>query len=130
MTAELFQLLLSLAAVIILVLIVRTMRLGASPAFHEPDDARHAAAAMAEGFDPVDIGVDRDGTAALLADGKGRVLLLRAHGAHIAGRLLEASASARLEGETLVVDPADRRFGPVHLHLAEPERWQNLVNRL
>lgn len=130
MPAELVQLLLSLAAVIILVLVVRAMRLGTSPVLGGPDDARRAAALVADSFDAANIAVDRDGTAALLADGEGRVLLLRAHGAHVAGRFLEASASARLEGETLVVDPADRRFGPVHLHLAEPERWKNLVNRL
>lgn len=130
MAPELVQLLLSLAAVITLVLIVRAMRLGASPALDGPDDARRAAASVADDFDAIDMAVDRNGTAALLLDRKGRVLLLRAHGAHIAGRFLDAAASARLQGDALVVDPADRRFGPAHLHLAEPERWQKVVDRL
>lgn len=130
MPAELVQLLLSLAAVIILVVIVRAMRLGTSPVLRGPDDARCAAALVADSFDAANIAVDQDGLAALLADGQGRVLLLRAHGAHVAGRFLDGCASARLEGERLVVDPADRRFGPVHLHLAEPERWKKLVDAL
>lgn len=130
MAGELVQLLLSLAAVITLVLIVRAMRLGTSPVLSEPEDARRAAASIADDFDAVEVAIDQHGTAALLLDGKNRLLLLRAHGAHVAGRLLDASASARLDDGALVVDSADRRFGPVHLHLAEPERWQKLVNRL
>lgn len=130
MAAELGQLLLSLAAVAALVGIVFAMRLGSSPVLRGPDDAYRAATLIAHDFDAIDVGVDQAGTAALLLDNKGHVMLLRVHGAHVAGRFLDTSASARLEDGALVVDPADRQFGRVHLHLAEPERWQKLVDRL
>ena len=130
MPEELVQLLLSLAAVVVLVLIVRAMRLGAGPAMAGPDDARRAAALVADDFDPIDVAIDRSGAAALLLDRDGRILLLRTHGAHVAGRVLDMRATAWLEDEALVVDPADRRFGRVHLHLAEPEHWKTRVGRL
>lgn len=125
-----WQLLLSLGAIGALVFLVRALRLGSGPAFADEDDVRHAASHVADDFLPADIALDKGGTAALLADRQGRVLVLRAHGAHVAGRLLSPLARARMEEGRLVIDPADPRFGPVRLDIPDAERWKTRIERL
>lgn len=127
---EVWQLLLSLGAIAALVFLVRALRLGSDPAFVDEDDVRRAASHAADDFEPADIALDKSGAAALLADRHGRVLVLRAHGAHTAGRILDSMARARVEGGTLVIDPGDPRFGPVRLDIPDAERWKTRVDRL
>ena len=128
--AEVWQLLGSLGAIALLIVLVRAGRLGTSPSFGSEADVREAAVSVLDDFDAAEIAIDERGTAALLADRTGRVLLLRAHGAHVAGRLLAAPACATLAGDDLIVDPADPRFGRVRLAVAEPQRWKLLIDQL
>lgn len=128
--AEVWQLAGSLAAVAVLVLLVRLARLGPSPAFSDEEEARRAAALVIDYFEPKEIAIGKNRGGALLADEEGQVLLLRAHGAHHAGRLLLPPARAWLDGGDLMVDPADRRFGVVRLALPRPEDWLRRINRV
>ena len=77
----------------------------------------------ADSFEPVEIALDRAGRSALLRDGAGQILLLRQHGTHFAGRVLTPAAYARIDGEALVVDTAEKRYGGVRLELDDPSLW-------
>lgn len=127
--AELWQLLGSLGAVGLLVLLVRALRLGSSGAVDEAA-VRQAAATLAHDFDPVEVAFDPATGAALARGRDGRIMLLKVHGAHWAGRTLDRAASARYRGNTLLVDTGDRRFGLAHFHLPEADRWKTLIDRL
>ena len=67
---------------------------------------------------------------ALLRDADDRLLLIRQHGSHFAGRLLGENASARIENGTLIVDSGEQRYGAVRLAIADPEAWRDAIARL
>lgn len=114
----------SLIAILLLAWLSAWLRLGGAPRIRDEDHARQLADDALCGFTPIDIAIDRDGAAALLRDEAGRVMLLRRHGAHFAARLLDPSATVRLEHDRLVVAPADRWFAPAALDLgAAAPRW-------
>jgi hypothetical protein len=114
----------SLVAILLLAWISARLGLGGEPRIRDADHARQLADDALCGFTPTEIAIDRAGAAALLRDRAGRVMLLRRHGVHFAARLLEDSASVRLERERLVVAPADRWFGTAALDFGAPApRW-------
>ena len=92
--------------------------------------ARAAAREALDGFEPVTVARDREGHAALLRDADDRLLLLRQHGTHFAGRLLGAEANARIEKGVLIVDCGERSYGTVRLDIADPETWRDAIARL
>ena len=73
------------------------------------------------------IGLDRDGRGALLRDAAGRVLLLRPHGVHFAGRILSGAARVRRDGDMLVIDTAERRYGAAQLALDDASAWVDAI---
>ena len=111
MTAQLLIIGGSLVAILFLSWLSARLGLGRTPRIHDEDHARELADDALCGFAASQIAIDRNRAAALLRDEAGRVMLLRRHGAHFAARLLEPSATVRLEGGQLFVLPADRRFG-------------------
>lgn len=128
--AEGWQLLLSLGAVAGLVFTVRALRLGSESIFPNEAAVGLAAGRVADDFEPAEIAIDRHGRAALLRGRDGRAMVLKAHGAHAAGRVLGRPIRAWTDGATLVIDPADRRFGVVRLDLPDADRWKAWLDRL
>ena len=82
------------------------------------------------GFEPVAIGLDSEGRGALLRDAGGRILLLRPHGSHFAGRLLSDRADARIEDDALFVDTAEKRYGSARLALADASAWMQAIKAI
>lgn len=109
----------SLAGVLGLALIARLLGLGEEARIVNEDHAIAIADEILCGFEAVDVIVDRAGYAALLRDAGGRLLLIRAHGGHFVGRLLEPPVEARLDRDMLTLTPDDPMFGSVTLNLGE-----------
>lgn len=58
-------------------------------------------------------------------------MVLRGHGTHFAGRILEAGAAARIENGVLTVTPTDARFGTVTLDLRDAaQTWESRIESL
>ncbi|WP_228242670.1 hypothetical protein [Porphyrobacter sp. GA68] len=128
--AQLWQFLLSLVAIAALVLLVHRLRLGDGAALNDEEDARRAAMMAIDDFAATHVSVGADGGAAILCDADGRVLLLRRHGSHIAGRLLDARAAASIIDTTLAITTSDPRFGWVNLAIADAPTWKARIDRL
>lgn len=126
----LLQFLGSLAAILIVFAIARALKLGPAPRLASEDEARAAANEAVDGFAATQVGLDREGRGALLRDASGRVLLLRVHGVHFAGRLLTPAASARIEGGALLVDTAERRYGAARLKIEDPQAWVKQIEAI
>lgn len=126
----LLQFLGSLVAILALAAFARALKLGSEPRIASIDEARRAADEAVSGFDPIKIGLDDDGRSALLMEAEGRILLLRPHGSHLAGRILTAAARARIEEGTLVVDTAEKRYGAARLRLADPSAWMQAIEAI
>ncbi|EDL49034.1 hypothetical protein [Erythrobacter sp. SD-21] len=130
MTGQLLQFLGSLAAILVLAAIARWLKLGPSPRLASEDEARTASQEAADGFHPTHIGLDKEGSGALLANAAGEVLLLRPHGTHFAGRILTPAARVRLEDGGLAIDTAERRFGTAHLAIDNPQAWVQRIEAI
>ena len=123
----LLQFLGSLAAIFALAGVAVWLKLGPAPRLADETEARIAAEEAVSGFEPVAIGLDRDGRGALLRDAAGRVLLLRPHGVHFAGRILSGAASVQRDGDMLVIDTAERRYGAARLALDDASAWVDTI---
>jgi len=130
MTGQALQFAGSLAAILALAWLVRRLGMGHAQPLDSEDKARRAASEVEDGFEPVACTLDDEGRAALLRDAAGRIMVLRAHGAHFAGRILQHGADARIMGSVLIVDPAERQFGAVSLHIEDPEVWGKAIHAL
>lgn len=131
MTSKLLQIGGSLVAILALAWIAWKLELGGDLRIRDEQHARELAEEAVCGFEPTDIAIDRAGYGALLRDREGRVLLLRRHGAHFAGRLLDGHARARLDRHFLTVGTSDRRFGEVTLDLGKhAQAWAASLRRL
>ena len=131
MTAQLLQIGGSLVAILALAFIAWKLKLGGDLRIRDGGHARELADEAVCGFDPTEVAIDRAGYAALLRDRDGRVLLLRRHGAHFAGRLLDSHAQSRLDRNFLTVGTSDRRFGEVTLDLGDQaQAWAASLRRL
>ena len=120
----------SLVAILLLAGLAWSLKLGPQRKLDSDDAAREAAREALDGFEPVAVARDREGRAALLRDADDRLLLIRQHGSHFAGRLLGENASARIEDGTLIVDSGERRYGAVRLAVADAEAWRDAIARL
>ncbi|MEX0342460.1 MAG: hypothetical protein AB3N06_07730 [Erythrobacter sp.] len=130
MPPALLQFLGSLGAILALGWLAYRLKLGPAPRLEDEAAARRAADEAVSGFEPVAIGLDRDGSGAVMRDAAGRLLLLRRHGVHFAGRLLTPDAHARIQGDTLVVDTAEKRYGEARLVLRDPAHWVSAVEAM
>lgn len=126
----LLQFLASLAAIFALAGVAVWLKLGPSPRLADEAAARIAAEEAVSGFDAVAIGLDSEGAAALLRDPAGRVLLLRPHGVHFAGRILSSAARVHRDGETITIDTAEKRYGSARLTLEDPAAWVAAIEAL
>ena len=123
----LLQIIGSLVAILALAGIARWLKLGPEARLDSEAAARMAAEEAVSGYVPVAIALDEDGRGALMRDAAGRLLLLRPHGTHIAGRLLTPAASAHIDGDMLVVDTAEKRYGAARLRLADASGWMHAI---
>ncbi len=131
MDSQLLQLIGSLAAILVVTAIAWALKLGRTPAIADEDRAKALAREADSAFEPVSAHVSSDGTAAIIADATGRIMVLRRHGAQFAARVLGPGAHAERADSVLTVNPADRRFGPVTLHLGdEAQAWESRINAL
>lgn len=124
----LLQFLGSLLAILALAGIARWLKLGPEPRLNDEESARIAADEAVSGYEPVAIGMDRLGCGAVMRDAEGRVLLLRPHGVHFAGRILTSEASAIREGDTLEIDTGEKRYGAVRLVLDDAGAWAQAID--
>lgn len=118
----------SLMAVAMLVWLVRKLELGPDIAIRDAGEARRLAREADHSFQPAEVALDDSGHAALVADQGGRTMLLRVHGTHHAARILGSGAAVSSREGRLTIDPADRQFGTVTLHLgADAELWERRI---
>jgi len=121
----------STVAVVLLALLARALGLGGDPRLRDEAAVRAIAEAAVCGFEPVEMAIDRAGIGALLRDAQGRVMLIRRHGAHFAGRLLDRRTDARLNHNFLTIATGERSFGSITLDLgAQAQVWAGSFRRL
>lgn len=109
----------SLAAVLFIAWLVRAMGLGADPRIEDAAHAIRLADEAETGFGGIEVARDRAGFAAIVRNGEGRMLLIRAHGNHFAARPVDASVMGRLDKEFLRLTMPERTFGAVTLQLGK-----------
>ncbi|MCA0903592.1 hypothetical protein [Qipengyuania aquimaris] len=126
----LLQFLGSLVAILALAGLAFALRLGPAPRLEDEQAARAAADEAVSGFDPVDIALDRGGAGALMRDAAGRILLLRQHGSHFAGRVLTGAAEVSLDGDALLIDTAEKRYGAARLEVSDPSAWMQAIEAI
>ena len=113
------QFLVSLLAIAALAWLAARLSLGKTEGLRGEDHARLLAEQAAYGFNASEVALDRNAQAALLRDDKGRVMLLRRHGAHYASRWLgPATQVEQIEGAWLIT-PDDAAFGSVRLDIGD-----------
>ena len=128
---QLLQLGGSLLAILALGWLASKLQLGGDRRIRSEVEARELADEAVSGFDPVDIALDRAGYGALMRDEQGRILMLRRHGTHFAGRLIEKRPQARLDQNLLIIEAEDRPFGAVTLDLGKNAQiWAASLRRL
>jgi len=121
----------SILAILFLAWLARFLGLGGDVRIRSDEQARAIADEIISGFDPVDIAIDKAGMGALMRDAQGRHLLIRRHGAHFAGRLLDNHSETRLDQNFLTVGTGERTFGRVTLHLGkEAQYWASGLRHL
>ncbi|NNC53903.1 MAG: hypothetical protein HKO08_12765 [Erythrobacter sp.] len=130
MPPALLQFLGSLVAILALAGLAWWMKLGPQTSLASEDEARYAANEAVDGFSATEIALDQKGRGALLGDAHGRILLLRPHGTHFAGRILTGEAKAWVDGTTLVIDTAERRYGSARLTIADPQAWVKRIEAI
>ena len=113
----------SVAAILFLAWLARWLDLGGDVRIRSDEQARMIADQILSGFDPVDIAIDKAGIGALMRDAGGRHLLVRRHGAHFAGRLLDRHSDTRLDQNFLTVGTGEKTFGKVTLNLGERAQY-------
>lgn len=121
----------STAAILGLAGLSHWLGLGGDLRIRTVDQARFLASQAIDGFEAVDVALDRAGIGALLRDTSGRQLLLRRHGAAWVGRLLDSSVEARLDQGFLTIGTSEPTFGKVTLHLGDAAQvWAAGLRRL
>jgi hypothetical protein len=121
----------SLAAILFLAWMARRLDLGGDIRIRDEAHARALADEVMCGFDPIDIAIDKAGIGALLRDAQGRQMVIRRHGAHFAGRILDGSTQSRLDQNFLTVGTSDSRFGKVTLNLGDKAQiWAAGLRRI
>jgi hypothetical protein len=109
----------SLVAVLFIAWLVRAMGLGADPRIADATHAIRLADEAEAGFGGVEVARDRAGFAAIVRNGEGRMMLVRAHGNHFAARPVDASVVGRLDKNFLTLTTPERTFGSVTLQLGK-----------
>jgi hypothetical protein len=106
----------SLAAVLLLAWAAKALGLGGDIRL---DRAAALSIAEGEGFQPVDLILDRAGMAAIVRDAGGRHMLIRRHGVNFVTRMLRPPLDARLDQNFLTLGTGERMLGRITLDLGE-----------
>lgn len=130
MPGELVQFLGSLAAILVLAGIAYLLKLGNQASIGDETRACALAQEVDHGFTTDRCAVDRQGRAAILLGQDGRIMILRLHGAHSVGRILDQRTDVRQENDILTVDVGEKRFGIVRLDLADAAAWAKRIEAL
>lgn len=134
MPAELLQFAGSLAAILLLAWLARKLGLGRGAGELDPALIAKAAREVSDEFEPREIAIDRDGRAALVRDESGRIMLLKRHGAHFAGRILTPAASVitpdQSDPDRIEIACGERRFGIVTLNFEKAGSWAEAIEAL
>ena len=120
----------SLVAILVLAWLVKRFGLGANPSLKDDAAARAVAAEVSDGFAALEVARDAGGAGALLRDAEGRIMLLKPHGVHFAGRILTASASATHSDNRISISTGEKRFGDVQLTIDDAASWVEAIIRL
>ena len=120
----------SLVAILMLAGLAYWLGLGGKPSIASAEHARGLANEVTYGFEAIDCAIDTKGKGALLLDGRQRIMILKPHGSHFAGRILDSSANAHLKGGQILIDPGERRFGNVTLELTDGRLWMKRIQAL
>jgi len=121
----------SLLAILALAWLAHGMRLGEDVRIRNEEHARELANEAVCGFDVTDLALDRAGIGALVRDSRGRVMLIKRHGAHFAARLLDTYADAQLDRNFLTIGSGEKTFGQVTLDLGDKAQvWAGSLRRL
>ena len=128
---DLIKLVASGIAILAVAGLARWMGLGVDVRIRNADHARFLASQAVDGFEAVDVALDRAGIGALLRDAAGRQMLLRRHGAMWVGRLLDDRVEARLDRDFLTIGTGEQTFGRITLHLGDAAQvWAAGLRRL
>lgn len=126
----LLQFLGSLVAIFVLAGLAWKLGLGAPPRLKSEAEARIAADQVVSGFEPTRIALDADGSGAIMSDDAGRIMVVRRHGSHFAGRILTPVASAAVDGEALLIATGEKRFGSVRLTVEDASSWMQAIEAI
>lgn len=107
----------SLVAVLVVAWLVRAIGLGADPRIADAAHAIRLAEEAEAGFGGIDVARDRAGFAAIVRNGEGRMMLVRAHGNFFAARPVDAGVIGRLDKDFLTLETPEKTFGTVTLQL-------------
>ena len=119
MTAVFVQAGASLVIVLFVAWLVGKMGLGADPRIADEAHAIRLAEEAEAGFHGVEAARDRAGFAAIVQNAEGRMMLVRAHGNHVAARPVDASVIGRLDKDFLTLTMPEKTFGAVTLQLGK-----------
>lgn len=120
----------SLAAVILLIVTARCLRLGGEAKIADKAEARELADNALCGFEATEIALDRDGRGAVLRDSAGKIMLLAPHGNRFVGRVLGSRASARVHAGRLEISTGERRLAGASLDIADAAAWCRAIDAL
>ena len=120
----------SLAAILVLYAIARSLKLGGQPKLTDEASVAFAAGEVEDGYQAVRVAIGRGGAAALARDKSGRIMVIKRHGNRFAGRILSSNAKVQEEVDAVIIDCGDARFGRVRMSLDEPSIWVDAINRL
>ena len=109
----------SLLAVLFIAWLVGKMWLGADPRIADATHAIRLAEEAEAGFHGIEVARDRAGFAAIVRNGEGRMMLVRAHGNHFAARPVDAGVAGRLDKDFLTLTMPEKTFGAVTLQLGK-----------
>ncbi|WP_373487884.1 hypothetical protein [Blastomonas sp.] len=110
----------SLVAILAVSALVRYLRLGEGGIRDAADAARIAEEQIAA-FDAATVLLSETRTAALVEGRDGRIVILKCHGAHCAGRVLQRPLGARRDGLIWRIETGDALYGKVALTLAKQD---------
>lgn len=96
---------------------IKTLNLGSDSRIADEDHALRLAEEAETGFNGVEVARDRAGFSALVRNGEGRMMVIRAHGNHFAARPIDSNVTMRLDKDLLILTVPERSFGPVALKL-------------
>ena len=117
----------SLVAILLLAGLAYWWGLGGKPRIRDEYHARLLAGEVVYGFDPVDCSLDENGAAAVMQDHAGRIMVLKRHGSHFAGRILTGLSSAGAANGQLTINSGERRFGRVTLAVPDGQGWAKRI---